>query len=488
MKWGAKYPLSEILQMKKEEHKKNIKYFDKSFNISILSLGKEFSDGNYLFSTKPTSSNSYEQFMKKPTAAKKEQNFEVIEKITSKSNKKTFSHADPKSPNLKKTIQVKIKSSSNKEIISAFNEDENLVDNGDYYKVPKSCLDLYDDGIDAYEVVSQNNNIYNIQPTEPTSRNNSRSPTPTKKQKINKADRPKSPMFSAKILEEKEIEENESNIINSHNDLKLQEKTLKSQFSFKAVNFFDDSQNKQKVKLEEENFYYELESEGKDYFSFKKEEKENVEAYFDSHLEESPEKWNVNFHELNYRKNNHFENLDIARQESIKRSKRNMSSSPSQKITFDEIVKASPSKMKSNLYHSRNISDRSIISDSNDRERIGSAEQSKYRVSKMKDSLNYEELNTVSDSYFMKNSKIFPKNKSIFELDENELNEFKNSSFSRLEIRSSIQTERSSGKKFRENKNDFNSKSNDFSPLRKSAERSRIFGPLEKEIKTLDNR
>ena len=80
----------------KDEHKKNIKYFDKSYNISILSLGKEFSDSNYLLSTKSTSSNSYEQFMKKPTA-KKEQNFEVIEKITSKSNKKSISPADSKS-------------------------------------------------------------------------------------------------------------------------------------------------------------------------------------------------------------------------------------------------------------------------------------------------------------------------------------------------------------------------------------------------------
>ena len=472
--------------MKKEEHKKNIKYFDKSFNISILSLGKEFSDSNYLLSAKATtSSNSYEQFMKK-SITKKQQNFEVIEKITSKSNKRTISPLDSKSSNLKKTIQVKIKSSSDKEIISAFNENENLVD-GDYYKIPKSCLDLYDDGIDAYEVVSQNNNIYNIKPTQFTNRNNSRSLTPIKGQKIKKISRPKSPMFSAKILEEKEIEENESNIVNINNDRKTQDKTMKPQFSFKAVNFFDDSQNKQKAKNDENKFYYELESEGKDYFSFKKEEKENVEAYFDTHLEDSPEKWNVNFHELNYRKNNHFENLDLARQESIKRSKRNITSSPSQKIIFDENINYSPPKIKSNIYHSRNISDRSILSDSNDLDRVGKTEQSKFRVQKMKDSLNYEELNTLSDGYFMKNSKIFPKNKSIFEMNENELNEFKNNSFSKMEIRSSIQTERSSPKRFKENKSNVNSKSSGFSPLKKSPERSRIFVLLDKEITTLDN-
>ena len=121
------------------------------------------------------------------------------------------------------------------------------------------------------------------------------------------------------------------------------------------------------------------------------------------------------------------------------------------------------------------------MSDSNEKHRIGLAD------SKMKDSLNYEELNNLSDSYFINNSKIFPKNKLIFEMNENEMNDFKNSSFSRLEIRSSIQTERSSAKKFKENKSSFNSKSSGFSPLRKTPERSRIFVPLEKEIKTLDN-
>lgn len=128
-----------------------MKFFNKAFNFSVLSLGPEFSDENFLEeSQKTTSSLSriYNFPMEKPTK-KPLENIEVVHKSSSKDFQKT------------QIIDVKTHLTPQKRLFTEIELFQDVI-HGKYYQFPRNCLDFYDNNIDSYEVISQNNNIYNL--------------------------------------------------------------------------------------------------------------------------------------------------------------------------------------------------------------------------------------------------------------------------------------------------------------------------------------
>lgn len=117
----------------------------------MLSLGPEFSDENFLEeSQKNTSSlSSIYNFPIERPKKKPLENIEVVHKSSSK--------------DIQKTQIVEAKTHLNSQAL-LFTDIELFQDmiHGKYYQFPRNCLDFYDSNIDSYEVISQNNNIYNI--------------------------------------------------------------------------------------------------------------------------------------------------------------------------------------------------------------------------------------------------------------------------------------------------------------------------------------
>jgi len=139
-----------LANFKKDEHQKNVKFFNKTFNFSVLSLGPEFSDENFIEESQKTSSLAkIYTFPLEKTTKKPLENIEVVHKSSSKDIQKT------------QIIEAKTHLTPQKLLFTDIELFQDMI-HGKYYQFPRNCLDFYDNNIDSYEVISQNNNIYNL--------------------------------------------------------------------------------------------------------------------------------------------------------------------------------------------------------------------------------------------------------------------------------------------------------------------------------------
>lgn len=114
-----------------------------------MSLGGEFSDENFLEEACKSSIGGIYNFpIEKPTR-KPLENVEIVQKSSSKDIHRT------------QVVEVHTNLTPKKRI---FNETEFFQDmiKGKFYQFPRNCLDFYDNNIDSFEVISQNNNVYNL--------------------------------------------------------------------------------------------------------------------------------------------------------------------------------------------------------------------------------------------------------------------------------------------------------------------------------------
>lgn len=115
-----------------------------------MSLGPEFSDENFLEETCKNSAFSviYNFQIEKPSR-KPLENVEIVQKSSSKDIQRT------------QVIEAHTHLSLQKRIFNDTDLFQDMI-RGKYYQFPRNCLDFYDTNIDSFEVVSQNNNIYNL--------------------------------------------------------------------------------------------------------------------------------------------------------------------------------------------------------------------------------------------------------------------------------------------------------------------------------------
>lgn len=114
-----------------------------------MSLGGEFSDENFLEEACKSSLGGIYNFPLEKATRKPLENVEIVHKSSSKDIHRT------------QVVEVHTNLTPKKRI---FNETEFFQDmiKGKFYQFPRNCLDFYDNNIDSFEVMSQNNNVYNL--------------------------------------------------------------------------------------------------------------------------------------------------------------------------------------------------------------------------------------------------------------------------------------------------------------------------------------
>ena len=115
----------------------------------MLSLGTEFTDSDFLEISKNIRFSTFFPKAEKKPSRKPLENIEIVQKSSSKSLERTH------------IIEVKTGLEPQKRVFNEIELFEDII-HGKLYQFPRNCLDFYDNNIDSYEVISQNNNVYNM--------------------------------------------------------------------------------------------------------------------------------------------------------------------------------------------------------------------------------------------------------------------------------------------------------------------------------------
>jgi len=355
-----------LASFKKEEHRKNTRFYNKAFNFSTLTLGSEFSDENFLSeSLKGSGFAAFSPITKEKPKKKPLENVEIVHKSSSK--------------DFQRTQIIEAKTGPKR----LFNEIELFEDifHGKYYQFPRNCLDFYDNNIDSYEVVSQNNCIYNLEGKQRR----------LKRGKLRKNDnwicQIESHEDNFKVCKE------ESNFRKSTNFLEKPEQT--SNFQKKISNFSQEKNenlfmNQEKISISLNPNFFESSSQSPDFErTTKKEEISNKTNAF-------------TIRKSIFDKEN-FNEFEPKEPDQILVPKK----TPEKKEKMSQ-------KAKNYLESDINMNNSEVFPDVSRISSIKMSEKQPYVLVKSVKNLNTDELNNLSEQIFLKMSK----NKGIFEEEE----------------------------------------------------------------------